>query len=42
MGIVIAVISGKGGVGKTTITALMLKALIENTDKYILVVDVLK
>ncbi len=32
-------IAGKGGVGKTTITALMLKALISSTDKLILVVD---
>jgi len=36
---IVVSIAGKGGVGKTTITALMLKALIENTDKYILVVD---
>ncbi len=32
-------ISGKGGTGKTTITALVLKTLIENTDKSILLVD---
>jgi len=32
-------VSGKGGTGKTTFTALLLKTLIENTDKTILVVD---
>ncbi|MCW3990557.1 MAG: hypothetical protein NWE88_10845 [Candidatus Bathyarchaeota archaeon] len=32
-------ISGKGGTGKTTITALLLKWLIQNTEKISLVVD---
>jgi CO dehydrogenase maturation factor len=32
-------ISGKGGTGKTTVTALLLKWLIQNTDKVSLVVD---
>ncbi len=32
-------ISGKGGTGKTTITALILKTLLEHTDKTILVID---
>lgn len=32
-------IAGKGGVGKTTLTALMLKVLLESTRKLILVVD---
>ncbi|MBS7631550.1 AAA family ATPase [Candidatus Bathyarchaeota archaeon] len=37
-GLVISV-SGKGGAGKTTVTALLLKWLIENTEEVILVVD---
>ena len=32
-------ISGKGGTGKTTLTALLLKWLIRNTDEVALVVD---
>ncbi len=32
-------ISGKGGTGKTTITALMLKVILERTDKTVLVID---
>ena len=32
-------IAGKGGSGKTTLTALLLKVLIENSDKTVLVVD---
>ena len=35
----IVVISGKGGTGKTTVTALLLKWLIQNTEKISLVVD---
>jgi len=36
---VIISVSGKGGTGKTTIAALILKALIEETDKTVLMVD---
>ncbi len=32
-------VSGKGGTGKTTFTALLLKAILENTNKTVLVVD---
>ncbi|MCW3979249.1 MAG: AAA family ATPase, partial [Candidatus Bathyarchaeota archaeon] len=32
-------ISGKGGTGKTTLTALLLKWLVENTEEIVLVVD---
>ncbi|MGQ9680359.1 MAG: ATP-binding protein [Candidatus Bathyarchaeia archaeon] len=32
-------VSGKGGAGKTTVTALLLKWLIENTEEIVLVVD---
>ncbi len=32
-------VSGKGGTGKTTVTSLILKALVENTDKAILLID---